>query len=228
MKDSMKISKAGAGSRMERLCAVVVNYRTPDLLRGAVESFCAFYPTVPLVIVDNGSQDDSRKVIEELCDTLANVTAEYRTENVGHGPAMHGVIARGEFDWYLFLDSDTVTRKGGFLEKMLPEFDDPQVYGVGQIFLTNRRGFYDPQGVPALVAAYMLIREEQYRDLPPFEHHGSPVTANFTEAARRNYRLLDFPIGDYIDHLHRGTVSRFGYGLGLKGKINYLLNKLGW
>ena len=32
---------------------------------------------------------------------------------------------------------------------------------------------------------------------------------------------------DYIDHLWRGTASKFGYGLGLKGKFDYLLNKLG-
>lgn len=213
--------------RLARTCVVVVNYQTPDLLQTTVESFKAFYPVLPMVIVDNGSQDTSRQVIEELCSRYEALTAEYRTDNAGHGPAMHGVIARREFDYYFFLDSDTETKRGGFLEEMLREFDDKNVYGVGQVFRTNRRGFYDAQGVPALVAAFMLIREEIYRTLPPFEHHGSPVTANFVEAARRKYLLRDVPVQNSIDHLHRGTVSRFGYGLGLKGKINYLLNKLG-
>ena len=78
-----------------------------------------------------------------------------------------------------------------------------------------------------LIAAYMLIRSSIYKELPPFEHHGAPVAHNFYEAYKREYRMINFPVDEYIHHLHRGTVERFGYGLGLKGKINYLLNKLG-
>lgn len=214
-------------TRLERTCAVVVNFQTPDLLKAAVRSFKSFYPRVPLVIVDNGSRDSSRLMVESLCSEYERVTCEYKKSNMGHGPAMHGVIARAEYEFYFFLDSDTITREGGFLEEMLDEFADPEVYGVGQVVPMNKRGFYDPKGAPALVAAYMLIREPIYRTLSPFEHHGAPVRKNFMEASRRNLKLKDYPIQTYIDHLHRGTASRFGYKLGLKGKINHLLNKLG-
>ncbi len=221
----------GGGEPTERLaatCAVIVNYQTPDLLEGAVRSFNQHYPNVPTIVVDNGSQDNSREVITRLCDELESVSAEFRTDNAGHGPAMHDVIARNEYEFYFFLDSDTITHEGGFLEKMLAFYADPLVYGVGKVAPFNRRGFHDEEeGVPMLIAAYMLIRSSIYRTLPPFEHHGAPVARNFYEAGKKNYRMQDFDIDRFIDHLHQGTVSRFGYGLGLKGKLNYLLNKLG-
>lgn len=214
--------------RLSRTCAVIVNYRTPDLIERAVRSFMEAYPGVRTIVVDNGSEDESVALLERLERELAPaLSVEFLKENLGHGPAMHRVIARREFDYYFFLDSDTETRRGGFLEEMLAAFDDPSVYAVGEIAPLNKRGFLDPKGIPVLVAAFMLIRESSYRALPPFEHHGAPTLANFTEAERKGMRLVDFPIQDYIAHLCRGTASRFGYGLGVKGKVNYVLNKLG-
>ena len=226
--EHMPDSGQGAiAERMQKTCAVVVNYQTPDLLDVAVRSFKQFYPDVPLIIFDNGSQDNSRDVIEHLCRECANVVAEFSSSNLGHGPAMHAVISRAEYSWYFFLDSDTETKTGGFLEEMLSGYDDPNHYAAGKVIPMNRRGFPAPGGFPALDAAYMLIRQELYAALPSFAHHGAPVVQNFQEAASRGLVVLDYPVHNFIDHLHRGTVSRFGYGLGLRGKINFLLNKLG-
>ncbi|MCB0713094.1 MAG: glycosyltransferase [Ignavibacteriae bacterium] len=228
MSEFVEKPQAGNSGRLSRTCTVIVNYQTPDLLENAVRSFKEFYPEVQTIVVDNGSQDESREVIQQLCSEYSALTAELRADNAGHGPAMHDVIARNEYDFYFFLDSDTVTNKGSFLEEMLTSFEDESVYGVGKVVPFNRRGFQDEaEGVPMLIAAYMLIRSSIYQQLPPFEHHGAPVAHNFYQAFNRSYRMEDYPIEKYIDHLHRGTVSRFGYGLGLKGKINYLLNKLG-
>ncbi|MGE3801535.1 MAG: glycosyltransferase family 2 protein [Candidatus Kapaibacterium sp.] len=228
MSELVEKTQDGNSEHLSRTCVVIVNYQTPDLLENAVRSFKEFYPEVQTIVVDNGSQDESREVIDRLCREYNALTAELRPDNAGHGPAMHHVIARQEYEFYFFLDSDTVTNKSGFLEEMLTHFSDELVYGVGKVVPFNRRGFHDEaEGVPMLIAAYMLIRSSIYQQLPPFEHHGAPVAHNFHSAAKLGYRMKDYPIEKYIDHLHRGTVSRFGYGLGLKGKINHLLNKLG-
>ena len=220
-------SSGHGGDEAQQVCVVIVNYQTPDLLEDTVRSFKSFYPDVHTVIVDNGSQDTSPEVIRRLCEEYHAIEAAYRSENAGHGPAMHGIIAKDQFEYYFLLDSDTVTKRGGFLEKMFQEYSDDRVYGVGKVLPYNKRGFEDASGVPMLVAAYMLIKSSHYQNLSPFEHHGAPVARNFYEAWQKGLLMKDFPIDDYIDHLHRGTVARFGYGLGLKGKINYLLNKLG-
>jgi hypothetical protein len=102
-----------------------------------------------------------------------------------------------------------------------------RIYGVGRVVTVNSRGFLAPRGIQVLLSAFMMIRDRDYHLFPPFEHHGLPVMKHFDAAVAQGYELADFPIDEYVHHLGRGTAMRYGYGLGLKSKIEFLLNKLG-
>ncbi len=209
---------------------VIVNYRTPDLLEKAADSFRLFYPNVDLVIVDNGSNDRSLQVIESLVESNPEVTKSILLDrNFFHGPAMDLAMSRLKREIAFFLDTDTETESGGFLELMLRELEsDKRVYGVGRVDRVNRRGFADPGGTEViLITAYMMLRRKMYFDLPPFKHHGMPTLENFSAASAKGYLLNQFEIDRYIKHFGRGTASRFGYSLGLRGKLNLVLNKFG-
>ncbi|GIV58833.1 MAG: hypothetical protein KatS3mg042_1746 [Rhodothermaceae bacterium] len=212
------------------LTAVVINYQTPDLLETAVRSFHRAYPAVPLLVIDNGSRDDSRARIEALGQELGPVlTPLLLEENIYHGPAMHRAMMHLPTPYVYIFDSDTETKRPGFLEAMQARLEaDLMHYGAGKVVRVNRRGFADPKGtIPVLASAHMLLRRAVYLQLPPFIHHGLPVLKNCAAAAERGYRLVDFPIEDYVTHFGRGTARRYGYGLGLRSRLDYLLNKLG-
>lgn len=212
------------------VAAAVVNYQTPDLLEPAVRTFHAAYPDVRLLIIDNGSSDDSPALVQALADELGPaVHAELLAENIFHGPAMHRALCELEAPYVYIFDSDTETRRGGFLEAMVAHLAaSPQAYGVGQVVRANRRGFRDEGGAPVLASAHMLLERRIYQTLPPFVHHGLPALRNFEAAAEQGYELLAFPIEDYVLHKGRGTAERFGYGLGLRSKLDFVLNKLGF
>lgn len=215
---------------MKQLTTVIVNYQTPDLLKNAVLSFKKFYPEVKLLLFDNGSRDHSKQVIENLrLEYPETVKIHFEEENIFHGPAMDKSIREMvDTDACFFLDSDTVTKMGGFLEEGLARLmSRKENYALGHKLSTNKRGFKDPEGTPIILTPYLLMKTEPYKAFPPFFHHGQPVLKNFREAQKNGYKLLHFPMDEYIDHLWRGTASKFGYGLGLKGKVDYLLNKLG-
>lgn len=213
----------------DNVCTVVINYQTPDLLQVAVESFRRFYKGTPLLIIDNGSRDQSKDVINNLARIAPQKTDVLFLEtNIYHGPAMDRAINETNKEFVFFLDSDTETRQGGFLEAMYEKFQTSvQLYGVGRPLLVNKRGFYNPAGEQVLAPAYMMIRRSYYYKLPPFEHHGLPIMKNNLAARQKGYELQSFPIEEYIDHAWRGTASRFGYGLGWRGKLDYVLNKIG-
>jgi hypothetical protein len=141
---------------------------------------------------------------------------------------MHKALNVLDKEYIFFLDSDTETKKGGFLEEMyqILMFSNKN-YGVGKQFKVNKRGFISENGKSILAPAYMMLKRSLYFTLPPFEHHGQPVMKNFFAAHEKGYQLKSFPVENYIEHHWRGTASRFGYGLGLKGKIDFLLNKIG-
>ena len=211
------------------LSTVIINFQTPELLQTAVGSFKKEYPEAKLLIIDNGSRDNSPEVIRGMVKDLQNTKAVYLPENIYHGPAMDLAI-RGYVDtgFVLFLDSDTETKKGGFLEKMLAGIQsNDRVYGVGEFTIVNKRGFKAEEGITILQTPYMMLRTDEYKKLSPFIHHGQPTLFNFKEAAEKGLSLSEFKISAYIDHKWRGTAEKFGYGLGLKGKWDFFLNKLG-
>lgn len=211
-----------------RVHTAVVNYQTPQLVDTAVRSFRRCYPSVPVLVIDNGSRDASRDVIEGLRNELPAVTALFLDGNRYHGPAMDLALRHLESDLVFLLDSDTETLRGGFLEEMVALCDPPMVYGSGEVVRVNDRGFADKGEIPVLVSAYMLIDRRLYLELPPFVHHGLPALQNFKAAAEAGYRLAEFSVGDYVEHFGRGTAERYGYGLGWRSRIDYVLNKLGW
>lgn len=209
---------------------VIVNYQTPDLLSEAVKTFHEHYPEIPILIIDNGSEDHSDKIIEILRKEAPDViTAILLDQNIYHGPAMDLALRQYVQSTYtFFLDSDTETKRKGFLEEMIQFMNqNDNIYGIGRVIRVNKRGFKDPSGEPVLLTPYMLIRTDAYQDLPPFIHHGQPTIENFRAARAGGWKLQNYNIEDYIFHHWRGTAHRFGYGLGIKGKIDYLLNKLG-
>ncbi len=208
---------------------VIINYQTPDLLEAAVDSFKEFYPGVKLLIVDNGSEDHSKEAIETMVAKYPQTEGQYFKENIYHGPAMHEVLSKHLMTSFaFFLDSDTETKKKGFLEEMIQEASHEKVYGVGEIITTNERGFKSEKGIDVLLTPFMLIKTNVYSKFSPFIHHGQPTILNFKEAQNSGYKLKGYPVSDYIFHHWRGTAKRFGYGLGVKGKVDYILNKLGF
>jgi hypothetical protein len=213
----------------KRVTVAFVHYETPDLLETAVRSFKSFYPDVPTVIFDNGSGESSSDLIRRLIQEYApSLQAHFSDRNLYHGPAMDRTMKLVTTEFVCFLDTDTETRRGGFLEAMCIIFDrSDRIYGVGQISTVNSRGFPAPQGIRVLATAFMMLRVRDYHLFPPFEHHGMPTMKHFKAAVGQGYELADFPTGQYVHHFGRGTAGRYGYGLGLKSKVEFLLNKLG-
>ena len=211
------------------ITTVIVNYQTPDYLEIAVSRFKRKYPDIPLLIIDNGSKDNSPQLIDELCKNHRLTVSEKLSENIFHGPAMD-LAARKlvETDFIFFLDSDTETLKSGFLEAMYELLNEnTQNYASGELLNVNKRGYRAEEGIRILQTPYMLLKREIYLQLSPFIHHGQPTMFNYENAAEKGYVLKEYPVSDFIDHKWRGTAERFGYGLGIKAKMDYLLNKLG-
>ncbi len=213
----------------EKLRIVIVNFQTPDLLKISVESFRKYYPEARITIIDNGSKDNSVEAIKKMQENFSNKTdLLILNKNIYHGPAMNYALNTLKEDYVFFIDSDTETKNGGFLEPMLKLLESSEkVYAVGRKITVNKRGFLSESGRAILTPAYLMMKRKLYRTFPPFEHHGQPVMKNFICAQEEGYLLKTFPIENYISHKWRGTASRFGYGLGLKGKIDFILNKFG-
>src|SRR5574340_861987 len=151
--------------------AVIVNYRTPDLVRRAVESFRNFYPSVPLLLIDNGSPGDGADRIRRIGREDGGPTRiVVNHPNRHHGPAMDQALRLLASPFVLFLDSDCSVTHGGFLEQMVSALDpDPSFYAAGKKIVMNKRGFAASdaaRGIDYIRPILMLIRRDHYLTLP--------------------------------------------------------------
>ena len=210
--------------------AVIINFQTPDLTHRALTSFRRFYPSTPLLIIDNGSADQSPDLLPRL-DPLGPTELLLNAANLHHGPAMDQALRRITTEFVLFLDSDCEVIGGGFVERMSAALlHDARNYAAGKRIVMNARGFdvgTSAGAHPYIRPICMMVRRELYLQLPPFEKHGAPCLANMIAATDRGLQLVHIPIEEYVRHDGRGTAARFGYRLGLKGRLNHLLNRLG-
>ena len=198
---------------------IIVNYKTYDLTKEAVESFAAHYPVVSLILIDNGSQDDSTLFLRSFAQDH-HTTLIVNDSNIGHGPAMHQGILLSDKDFIFTLDSDCIVIEGGFIELMLEVFDsDPFLYATGKLLWTNVNGVSYPNqsspqvrkvGIPYIHPFASMIRRSKYFQLPPFRHSGAPAIINMRVAFERRVHVQDFPIYDYIQHRGSGTRRKFG------------------
>ncbi len=219
-------------SDVSPVTAVIINYRTPELTRRAVESFRRFYPSFPLLLIDNGSEAASVDELRRLRDTCPDQTdLLLNTRNLHHGPAMDQALHHLQSRFVLFIDSDCEAKRAGFVEGMTGMAEeDSGVYAVGKRIFMNARGFdvdAAPGAHPYIRPICMLIDRSMYLSLPPFERHGAPCLTNMIAAAAAGLKLIHFPVEDFVLHAGRGTAARFGYRLGIRGKLNHLLNRLG-
>jgi hypothetical protein len=205
---------------VERVTVIVVNFKTPKLVRTAITSLLRFYE-VDVLAVDNGSGDGSAGILKQLAAERKHVTAVLNGENLGHGPAMHRAAKSVTTPFFFTLDSDCEVLRAGFFEAMLAEMDaHPQLYALGWRRWVDRRS-----GVPLewhldhppkrRFVAYVhpaaaLFRAEFYHQLHPFAHHGAPCLRNMIAAEQAGYGVRSFRVFDYINHLEAGTRRMYG------------------
>ncbi len=214
------------------LTVVIINFRTADLLEQSAGSLRRLYPTVPLLLIDNGSNDGSAAVMENIRKECPSSTVILlNPANRHHGPAMDQGIRHASTPFVLMLDSDCVLQRSGLLEAMLERLDrSPRAYAAGRKVFMNKRGFDVPErpgAFPYIRPICMLLRRDRYLALPPFRRHGAPCLDNMRAAVAQGFLLVDFPIEEYVVHRGRGTAGRVGYNLGWRGKLNHLLNRIG-
>lgn len=215
---------------LSNLTVLVINYRTLDLTERCVSSLLAHYPLIRMLLIDNGSADESTVYIRALGEAHPNIQMILNPKNIHHGPALHYAIQAASTRFVFSLDSDCQVLQAGFLEEMLTVFEDPRVYAIGRLVQMNRFGYEisaaQKGSLTYIHPAAMMLDREKYLRLKPFFHHGSPGLQNMCSALRAGWRLVHFPLERIIYHQGRGTCSRYGYDLGWRHVLEYFLNQI--
>jgi len=209
-----------SGRSRPRLGIVVVNFNTARLISQLLFSLYRVLGRSEfsiVVVVDNGSTDGSREILEslaaaQLIQLVANAEQQY------HGPALNqgiswlakrqesaGPVKQIEYVWTL--DSDVVVLRRDTARDALGAFDGTGAAAVGQIQdnpLTRRA----VRNNPSMLSPFSLILDPVQiwqPSIPPFLEDGAPATGMQVAADADGLRLVAFEHG-YLIHLGRGTL----------------------
>jgi len=169
------------------------------------------------ILIDNGGCGKSvnlwRKMERKgLLKLIENET------NRGHGPALNQGLELVETPYAFLLDSDTRTKEGGFLEKMLDLFSENwRLFAAGwlrQVSAQNgvalRKGDKARDVLDYIHPHACLLDVAKFRQVRPFTVQGAPALMTMLDARARHWKVADFPIADYIWHKGSGTRGLFG------------------
>jgi len=203
---------------IQDITALMVVYKTKDLVVRSYESIRKFYPTLKLMIIDNSGGDECTKYLEELFDKDPFLQLIKNEKNEGHGSSVHQGIGLIETDLVLMMDSDTEVVSLGGIEGML-DLMTPEVYGVGKIIKTDLGGRNVPddfnkwETIDFLLLSVGLINKNQYYNFSPFTRFGLinfKANREINQKGLSNQLFKEFPVLGYIHHYSGGTRAKYG------------------
>lgn len=117
---------------------IINNYNYGCFLSQAIESVLEqTYPNWELIVVDDGSTDNSREVIEPYKDCL---TAIFQ-ENAGQGVALNAGIAQSKGEIICFLDADDYFHKDKLAKVVAGFLNHPEWVQISHTWISvNREG----------------------------------------------------------------------------------------
>jgi GT2 family glycosyltransferase len=180
------------------------------------------YPNFELVVVDNGSSDETPNYLTALKQSHDNVRVILNKENLGFASANNIGIQESKGAYIILLNNDTIVTRG-WINGLIRHFKDPQVGMVGPV--TNNIG-----NEAKIIVDYTATAEEtdsskveRFSDRYTRKKHGGffeiPRLAMFCVAIPRQtinkIGLLDeqFTIGMFEDDDYSLRINRAGLRL---------------
>ena len=132
---------------MKLLTVAIPCYNSQDYMEHAVETALVGGEDVEILLVDDGSTDDTAKIADRLQEEHPTIVRAIHQENGGHGSAVNTGLANATGLYYKVLDSDDWFDRGAFLK-----------------VLDVLRGFVeDGSGVDMLLANYVYEKPSLHK-----------------------------------------------------------------
>lgn len=137
-------------------------YNSQQFLAEAIESVIAqTYTNWELLVVDNGSTDDSRRIAQSFADADPRIHTLVKDDEKGVAPARRHAIDQARADWIAFLDSDDLWTP----DKLEIQLAEAQRTGSRLLFTAS--AFLDSEGnskdyvmhVPAEVTYRQILKQ---------------------------------------------------------------------
>jgi polysaccharide pyruvyl transferase CsaB len=157
-----------------RVSVVVVTWNGRDFNRLCLESLLARteWPNVEILVVDNGSTDGTRGLLDAARDRDSRIRLILHDENRGFAAACNAGLAAATGAVLVILNNDTVVTRGWITALVRHLGADPQLGLVGPVTnaIANAAripvGYTDLTGMPAWAEEYVRAHDREAFEIP--------------------------------------------------------------
>jgi glycosyltransferase involved in cell wall biosynthesis len=174
---------------------LIPSYNYGRFLKDCIDSALAqTYANTEVIVVDDGSTDNSREIIEGYGKRITSVL---KTANAGAKATYNAACALCKGDVILFLDSDDMICPTA-IERAMEQFGDSSVVKVHwPLWIVDGDGRKTGRVSPSQIHPDGDLREEVVRN-GPFGYISPPTSGN-AFARRLLEKILPMPRGVYVD-----------------------------
>lgn len=127
---------------------IIVNFNGKEVFGDCLRSLEKIkYPNWELILVDNGSSDNSQNMVNDFNLSFKNFILIQNNRNLGFAPANNQGVEKSKGEYILLLNNDTKIIPD-FLNKMVTKMEQDLSIGAMQpkIFLSDKRNILDNAG----------------------------------------------------------------------------------
>lgn len=223
---------------------VIASYNRPDYVRDAIQSALdQTYPNLEIIVVDDGSTDDTPRVLASYGSKIRVV----RQENSGTAAARNAGIAISKGKYLAWLDSDDAWLPQKIADQVAVAERHPEIGVVYTLCLAIDESGNPPAPSEAVLVPTEIIREDILRTLvvesdvmtpsclvrrdvldqagwydPEFSAEDWEL--NLRLARKASFAYLDAPLTRVRIHGRRKTTDRWPHALGLL-KLRHKIEK---
>ncbi|MEM1583981.1 MAG: glycosyltransferase [Nitrososphaerota archaeon] len=130
------------GGSLPEVSVIIPAYDEESSIENAIESVLnQTYPNTRIIVVDDGSTDNTSKIISKYVDAYGDRVKLVRHEkNLGKFEALNSGIKEAEGEYVYHMDADTVLAPDN-IEKVLSTFNDERIgAAASMVSISNDRG----------------------------------------------------------------------------------------
>ena len=122
---------------MKLLSIAIPSYNSQDYLRRCVDSLLPGGEDVEIIIVNDGSKDDTGKIADEYAEKYPSIVKVVHQENGGHGEAVNAGLRNAAGLYYKVVDSDDWVNKEAYLKILKALSELVRTDHMVDMFLSN-------------------------------------------------------------------------------------------
>ena len=112
---------------MKILSIAIPSYNSQNYMRKCIESLLPGGEDVEIIIVDDGSKDDTAKIADEYAAKYPTIVKAVHQENGGHGEAVNAGLRNATGLYFKVVDSDDWVDKDAY-PKVIATLKSPVSY----------------------------------------------------------------------------------------------------